>query len=151
MHLIFTTLISSSFFFCRMRSGRCCRQGLGKHRAIQLTQLGGLFPPSSVLSGQPFVWIMTQPLARHSKHLLADLLINSRSTLTPTIHCLVYSQIEWTGVPTCQAHSRPLWWWPKMWFAAAIKAVLHTHLLMLKNNCAAGDPQFEVSDGEECM
>lgn len=125
-----------------MRNGRGCQQGLGKHRAPRLTQLRGLLSPSSVLSGRLFVWIMTQPLARHSKHLLADWLINSRSTSTPTIHCVVCSQIETTRGPSCQACSRSPWRWPTkgsldgflfVMIAAAIKADLEAHLKMLKN------------------
>lgn len=95
-----------------MRSGRGCQQGFGRHRAPRLMQLGGLLPPSSVLSSRPFVWIMTQPLARHYKHVLADRLINSRSISTATMHCVVCSQIETTRGPSCQDCSRSLWLWP---------------------------------------
>lgn len=84
---------------------------VGERRAPWLMQLQFL-PSSSVLPGQPFVWIMTRPPARHSKHLLTDWLINSHETSPPTIHCVVCSQIETTRGPFCQACSRSLKQWP---------------------------------------
>jgi len=99
------TCIHLSFFCGTWR-------GEANHRATWLTQLGEGTPPSSIWFGRPFGWIMTQPPARHGKHLLVDWLINSRSTSLPTIHCAVCRQTETTTCLLCQAYSRSLWWRP---------------------------------------
>lgn len=96
--------------------------------------------PRSVLSGWPFVWIMTQPLARHSKHLLADWLINSCSTSTPTIHCVVCSQTESTRSQSCQVCTKSLWQTDvcNNVMSCCNQGCYWRLFKMLKNKCGAG-------------
>lgn len=68
-------------------------------------------PLGSVYSTWPLMWVTTQRLGRHSKHLLADWLINSSCLLTPSLYCVVSGQME--TIRNLHQQARSTFLWPK--------------------------------------